>query len=117
MSRNFERVKKKLILDMEDASSHSQEGWANIMLKAARRCTSEEDQKDFFRYILNPDDSFDIPEPVFMEIDTNPKETLIESFYTLKVQDEEKERDVEMRNTVYTNGNTTYITTTPRAET
>ena len=117
MSQNFQKVKRKLQADMANTPFHTQKSWCDIMLKAASRCNSDEDQKDFFRYILNPNDSWDITEPTFMNV--NPEaDILIKSVETIpQVQadndNDEKQSEQTVKNSVRTNGNTTYITVTP----
>ena len=111
MSKNFERVKRKMMADMADTSNHTQMGWAHIMLKAAERCRTDEDQKAFFSYIVNPNDEVDVPEPVFMEVDTT-EPVMIDTFQSMSVVDDEKMATVEFENVVHTNGGTTYIAST-----
>ena len=111
MSKNFERVKRKLMKELSDPANLTQAGWCDIMLKAAQRCTTDDDQKDFFRFVLNPNDSFDIQDPTFMTVDTDQK-VLIEPFQTINLDDEKKEECV-MKNTIHTNGGTTFIQTRP----
>jgi len=111
MSKNFERVKRRLIADLKDEANHTQAGWCDIMLKAARRCRTHEDQKDFFRFILNPNDEFDIPEPQFMDVDTD-QQVLIQPFDKIETDDEKEARkDCLMKNTCHTKGGTTFIQT------
>lgn len=117
MSQNFLKVKRKLIADMKNTPFHTQKSWCDIMLKAASRCNSDQDQKDFFRFILNPDDSWDIAEPTFMTVDSEA-EILIKSVETLPLvntddENDEKQTEYTVENTIRTNGNTTYITVTP----
>ena len=112
MSDNFLKVKRKLIQDMQSAQSHTQASWADIMLKAAERCKSDEDQKDFFRFILNPNDSWDVPEPTFKNI--TDEDILIQRIERLTIHDPEEEKDSEitLHNNIHTNGKTTYISVT-----
>ncbi len=116
MSQNFLKVKRKLIADMENTPFHTQKSWCDIMLKAANRCTSDEDQKEFFRFILNPNDSWDVQEPTFMEV-TPGKDIILNSTDTITVVEEEDEKQstetLTVKNSIHTNGNTTYITVTP----
>ena len=115
-SQHFEKVKRKFIQELKETQNHSQMSWCHTMLRAAERCQSDDDQKDFFRFILNPDDSFDVQDPVFMEIDST-KDVLIDGVQQISVKecDDEKERDtvVCMANEVHTNGKTTYIKSSP----
>ena len=113
MSANFLKVKRKMVEDMKAISHHDQQSWADIMLRAAKRCTSDADQKDFFRYIINPNDSWDVPEPTFMEIDSSA-DVLIPKMQRMTLQhEEEKSMDVELKQEVDTKGNTTFIKVTP----
>jgi len=116
MSANFEKVKRKLIADMAGTTQHTQESWADIMLRAARRCHTDEDQQDFFRFVLNPNESWEIQETTFMPIDSEP-DVLIQKIQTMKVtnSEEEKQSEVEIKleNSIHTNGGTTFITVKP----
>ena len=116
MSANFEKVKRKLIADMAGTTQHTQESWADIMLRAARRCHTDEDQQDFFRFVLNPNESWEIQETTFMPIDSEP-DVLIQKIQTMKVtnSEEEKQSEVEIKleNSIHTNGGTTFITVRP----
>jgi len=108
MSTNFQKVKRKLLEDMKNTSQHTQKSWCDIMLRAANRCTTDDDQKDFFRFILNPNDSWDVTEPVFETIDPS-KDVLIQKFQSMQLKEEEKQSDIQLENVVHTNGGTTYI--------
>ena len=116
MSANFLKVRRKMQQEIKECPAHTQKSWADIMLRAAHRCRSDEDQKDFMRYILNPNDSWDVPEPTFMTIDTQPDVILrtVQSM-TIKESEEEKECEieVELQNEITTNGGTTFIKVTP----
>ena len=97
---------------MTDPSNRNQIGWAKCMLRAAKRCTTKEDQEDLFRFILNPDDTFDICEPTFMSVDTTD-DTIIQKFQSMKIGDDEKKEDIEFENVIDHNGATCYIKTVP----
>ncbi len=114
MSPNFEKVKRKMIQDMKECPQHTQKNWADIMLRAARRCQTDVDQKDFFKYILNPNDSWDVPEPSFMRIETE-SDVCINTLQTMsiKVDGEEKESEIEFHNDIKTVGGTTFIQVKP----
>ena len=116
MSANFLKVKRKMIADMAGTPQHNQQSWADIMLRAARRCHTDEDQKDFFRFVLNPNDSWDVQEPVFQSIDSE-SDVLLHTIQTMTVQDPEEEKhadiDIKLENTIHTNGGTTYIMVKP----
>ena len=116
MSANFEKVKRKMIADMENTTQHTQASWADILLKAARRCHTDEDQKDFYRFVLNPNESWDVPEPTFHTIDSE-SDVLIQKTQTMTITDHEEEKqsdvDIKLENTIHTNGGTTYITVKP----
>ena len=116
MSANFEKVKRKMILDMAGTTQHTQQSWADIMLRAARRCHTDEDQQDFFRFVLNPNDSWDVQEPTFHTIDSE-SDVLIQTIQTMTVKDSEEEKqsdvDIKLENTIHTNGGTTYINVKP----
>ena len=114
MSQNFNKVRRKMIKDIQDCAQHSQTNWADIMLRAARRCKTDEDQKDFFKFVLNPADSWDVTEPTFMNIEPHT-EVLINTVQSMSISetDDEKDNDIVMHNDVSTVGGTTYITVKP----
>jgi len=116
MSQNFQKVKRKLIADMENTPFHTQQSWCDIMLKAANRCISDADQKDFFRFVLNPNDSWDVTEPTFMPV-APEKEIKINTIDTFQISEVEDEKEsmgtVTVQNKIHTNGKITYITSTP----
>ena len=116
MSTNFLKVKRKMLQEIAETPMHTGKSWADIMLRAAGRCRSDEDQKDFMRFILNPDDSFDIPEPTFMDCDTTA-DVLIQKVQSMKIIDTEEEKEceveIELQNEIVTNGGTTFIKVTP----
>ena len=116
MSTNFEKVKRKMIDEMKNTTQHTQASWADIMLRAARRCQTDEDQKDFLRFVLNPNDTWDVPEPVFQPIDSEG-DVIIQKMQSMTVKDNEEEKqsevDIKLENTIHTNGGTTYIIAKP----
>ena len=50
-SQHFEEVKRKFIQELNETQNHSQMSWCHTMLRAAERCQSDDDQKDFFRFM------------------------------------------------------------------
>ena len=110
MSKNFLRVKRKLVEEMEGTANHTQESWAQIMLRAAERCITDEDQKDFYRFVLNPSDAWDVTEPTFVSVVPTPN-VLIKSFDTINVSSDEDEKEctVTLKNNVHTEGKIAYI--------
>ena len=112
MSENFQKVKRKLMKSMNGTSRHTPHSWADIMLKAAERCVTSEDQKDFYRFILNPDDSWDVEDPTFIDVDQSDPICLhTMERMTIFSEDDEKHEEVILRNTIKVNGGITYIST------
>jgi len=108
MSKNFERVKRNIIEEMKSIRSHDGESWARIMLTNSSRLTSEEDQKDFFRWILDPTDERDDK----LEFCTyKPVETIPTAFSVQVDEGDEKSKTVECTNHVVKNGYTMFIDT------
>ena len=101
---------------MNGTNQHTQISWAQIMLRAAKRCETDEDQKDFLRFVLNPEETWDVPEPVFKPINSEA-DVLIQKMQTLTVKDTEEEKqsevNIKLENTIHTNGGTTYIVAKP----
>ena len=116
MSQNFRKVKRKMIQDIKDCAQHSQQNWADIMLRAARRCKTDEDQKEFFKFVLNPADSWDVQEPTFMNLVPSEEVNIntVQSMFISETDDEkESHTKIVMHNDVTTVGGTTYITVKP----
>ena len=116
MSKNFLQFKKDVLKDIASVQSHTPESWADIMLKNIRYLDTIEDQKDFWRWILNPAEERGAPEIKFRDIEP-VENVLINKFEKLTISSEEDEKqmdvDITMENVVVTNGLTTYIKTTP----
>ena len=83
MSDNFLRVKRDILKDMKDISYHTQESWAEIMLKHSQFLTTVEDQQSFWNFILNPSDERDYVSPNFYTYD--PNDVAIKEFQKLTV--------------------------------
>ena len=102
MSENFLRVKRDILRDMKETPQHTQESWANIMLRNTQYLTTVEDQNSFWNFILNPADERDYVAPEF--ISYNSEDVAIKQFQKLKLhvtdESDEKMDDVE-RMTVY----------------
>ena len=115
MSQNFLRVKRDILKDMKDISYHTQESWAEIMLKHSQFLKTDEDQQSFWNFILNPSDERDYKSPEFYTYD--PMDVVIPKFQTLTVKDvgDEKmgETEITLKNEEFRNGMTSVITVTP----
>ena len=66
MSSNFERVKRDILKEMHCAPYHTASSWADIMLRNTAYLTTEDDQKEFWKWSLNPSDLRDQPEMKFV---------------------------------------------------
>ena len=114
MSDNFLRVKRDILKDMKDISYHTQESWAEIMLKHSQFLTTVEDQQSFWNFILNPSDERDYVSPKFYTYD--PNDVIIQKFQKLSIAVEDDEKDsieITLKNEEVRNGLTSYITVTP----
>ena len=115
MSENFLRVKRDILLDMKETPQHTQESWANIMLKHTQYLTTVEDQNSFWNFILNPADERDYVAPAFNSY--NSEDVAIKQFQKLKInvtdESDEKQEEVEitLKNTTHREGMTVYIQT------
>lgn len=104
-----------MIKEMGATQQHTPESWCDIMHRAASRCITDDDQHDFIRYMLNPDESWDIPDPTFLKVDPN-QDVLINEIERMTItEDDEKqsEKIIMHRNQVKTVGGKTYIVSTP----
>ena len=68
MSKNFLRVKRDILRDMKEGH-HTQESWAKIMLEHTPYLKTDEDQKAFWNFILNPSDDREYKSPQFCKYD------------------------------------------------
>ena len=107
MSKNFNRVKKSILSEMESARSHDGESWAHIMLTNSQRLTSVEDQKAFWFWIMDPTDETDID----LNFDECAPKEDIPAIFNVPVEDDEKTQTIECHNEVSKNGLITYIHT------
>ena len=112
MSENFLRVKKDILADMAGISHHPQESWAKIMLEHTAFLKTEEDQKSFWNFILNPNDDRKYEAPTFMAYKS--EEVVIPEFQTIQIKDtdDEKMEEITLKNEEYRNGLTSYINVT-----
>ena len=119
MSSHFEKVKSKLLKDIESGKVHNQISWANIILKHAAHIRTIEDQKSFWNFLMNPNDNYNYTEPKFEMVDL-PEKVLIHKFEKMTVKDEEDEKtgvmDITLENTHHLNGLTSYIQVTPLSD-
>ena len=106
MSKNFERVKRDIMKDMENTTIHSPESWADIMLQNTQYLKTEQDQQDFWNWIINPN-ADRRKQLEFRKY--NPNEIEIDQFQHFKVDD----KDVTVKNTCTHNLLTTFIVTQP----
>ena len=111
MSKNFLRVKRDLLQEMADIPHHTQESWAEIMLKYSQFLTTEQDQQSFWNFILNPADDRDYKAPEFYKYD--PLNVEIPEFQKMSIKSEEDEKMEELTlvNEEVRNGLTCYIST------
>ena len=112
MSENFLRTKRDMLKDIADISHHTQESWAEIMLRHSQFLKTEEDQKSFWNFILNPTDERGYVSPAFFKYD--PEKVVIPQFQKLSIpsENEEKCAEITLKNTETRNGLISYIRVT-----
>ena len=114
----FDRIKKDMLEDLKSARSGM--NWAHTMLKAASRCKSEEEEKQFWNFICNPGDVENVPSVKLGNVQ-HPKEDDIPESNLFKIkekiEDDEKEgeveHEIEYKNTVHKNGCISHILVEP----
>jgi len=113
MSENFLRVKRDILRDMKETSQHTQESWANIMLKHTQYLETVEDQNSFWNFILNPTDERGYVNPTFTTY--NSDDVVVESIQKLSVYDKDDEKsgpiEITLENEKQRDGLTMYIKT------
>ena len=116
MSKNFLRVKRDILKEMADIPHHTQESWAEIMLKHSQFLKTDQDQKSFWNFILNPADDRDYKAPEFYSYD--PLKVEIPEFQKLCVMGDEDEKmeEITLVNEQFRNGLTCYISTVTQVE-
>ena len=105
----LDRVKRDITREMESQQTHTGSSWADIMLRHSSKLQKTEDQKEFWKWLLDPNEEQDI-EMTFAEIDP-PKIEVVKE-YTVKT-DDEKTEDVPMVNVVHREGFISYIVSKP----
>ena len=108
-----ERVKRDIRKEIREIPTHTGASWSDIILRNATRLTTLEDQKEFWRFLLDPEDEQDL-NLTFKEID--PDNIKIRETYDVKVQtDDEKDsgETVTFENVVQQNGLVSYILSRP----
>ena len=110
----FERVKKDILLEMSGTQYHSGMTWADIMLRNSSRLVTLDDQKLFWKFLLDPEDQNDI-KMSYDEVD--PNAIVVSKGFTMTVTNENDEKEdtmeVQYENTVYREGLVSYIETKP----
>ena len=64
----LDRVKRDITREMESQQTHTGSSWADIMLRHSSKLQKTEDQKEFWKWLLDPNEEQDI-EMTFAEID------------------------------------------------
>ena len=111
MSKNFERVKADILRDMKSTPYHTQDSWSSIILQNIQYLETEEDQKSFWDFMLNPAEARDIKASTFEKYD--PEEVVVPKIATMVIhdKDDEKEGEIEVKitNKTVRNGMVQYI--------
>jgi len=111
MSKNFERVKADILRDMASTPYHTQDSWSSIILQNIQYLQTEEDQKSFWEFMLNPAEARHIKKSTYDTYD--PEKIVVPEMVKMKINDvgDEKEGDIEvvMTNKCVRNGMTQYI--------
>lgn len=68
MSSYFQKVKARMIAEINSSGAQTPDSWADTMLRYACRMNTDEDQESFLTWIMNPNDSLDVPVPKFETI-------------------------------------------------
>jgi len=109
----FERVKSRILADMNGQMVHTAESWASILLTNTTRLKDEQEQRKFWSWMMNPDDR-EIEAPTLGTVCENKD---IGKHVTVTVKDEEDEkqceREVQLENTFTRNGGITICRTKP----
>ena len=111
MSKNFERVKADILRDMKSTPYHTQDSWSSIILQNIQYLETEEDQKSFWDFMLNPAEARDIKASTFEKYD--PEEVVVPKMATMVIHDKDDEKEgeieVKMTNKIVRNGMVQYI--------
>ena len=111
----FEKVKRNILEDMERTGYHTPESWANILLTNTCRLTDDEEQKKFWRWLMNPEDE-DRPEMEFESVDPArviniPEHTMLRTSI-MEDEKEEPQEDIDYCQITTQQGGTCYIRAT-----
>jgi len=100
---------------MASSKTHTAESWASILLRNTHRLTDVKEQEKFWRFLANPDDAEDIPEPVLGQMEhtriEEPKEYT--TTYVSTEEEKNKEEEVVIVNEYFRNGQAMYIRSKP----
>ena len=96
MSKNFERVKADILRDMASTPYHTQDSWSSIILQNIQYLQTEEDQKSFWEFMLNPAEARHIKKSTYDKYD--PEKIVVPEMVKMKINDvgDEKEGDIEV---------------------
>ena len=119
MSINFKRNKELILKEMQSGGVRDGISWAQIMLKYGNRMTTDEDQREWLKFIMNPTGDVDYPDIEFMDVDLE-ENIKIEKFQEMSIEDKDDEKsgqsNVILQNDHHLNGLTSYIRVTPLAD-
>ena len=110
----FERVKRNILRDMAGSKTHTSESWANIMLTHTNRLTDVKEQKKFWAWIQNPEDSEDIVDPIIETFEKHVEDIPSEVTVSYQHENDEKAQEIVLENTVERNGMAVFIKTVPK---
>jgi hypothetical protein len=104
-----------MLRDMAGSKTHTAESWANIMLKNTSRLTDVNEQEKFWRFMSNPQDEEDIPDPVCQPMEHKRIEEPEQYTTTYVDHGEEKqcEEKIKIHNEYFRNGQAVYIRSKP----
>ena len=87
----FERVRAMIMKDIDSASHHTADSWANIMLQNTARLTNPVEQRKFWDWVANPEDEDGRAKCTF---ETLPPTKTVDFQPTIKIGDETYNQEI-----------------------
>ena len=105
-----------MLRDMAGSKTHTAESWARILLNNTARLTDIKEQEKFWRFLSNPNDDEDIPDPVctpMVHSKIEEPKQYTTSFNTNPQEEKSNEEEVKIDNEYFRNGHALYIRSIP----
>ena len=111
----LDRVKRDIMREIDSQQTHTGASWADIMLRHSSRLQKTGDQKEFWAWLLDPNEEKESDEMTFTEVDPNKIELRTEYTVPSCNTDDEKSDivQVQMTNEIHREGFVTYIRSKP----